>query len=113
MVKSVKHITLDGKASFYASILGDLKSQALKCGWALGLHGSLLSDMDLIAIAWTDEATTVEVMIESLLECFEGNIFNEVSRRPNHDKPHNRIVYTIHIFKDFYLDINVIKGNCP
>lgn len=104
-------ITCNGRATFYASIYPDLKEKATQHGWALALHGSLQSDMDIVAIAWDEEASSVETMIDALLTCFEGNGFNEISRVPHTDKPNNRVVYTIHIYSNMYLDINVIKGN--
>lgn len=39
-------VCVSGKASFYACIYENLKQVALECGWALGLHGSLNSDME-------------------------------------------------------------------
>lgn len=110
MAKNKEAITTNGKAAFYASIWPDIKQAALDCGWALGLHGSLNSDMDIMAMPWTEEATSKEELINSILKCFEGNIFNDISKIPYYNKPNNRIVYTIHIFKDYYLDINIIKG---
>lgn len=59
-MKSREHITCNGKAAFYASIYDDLRNAAMDCGWALGLHGSLSSDMDIMAMPWTENAKSVE-----------------------------------------------------
>jgi hypothetical protein len=109
MAKSREYITTNGKASFYACIWDDLRNAAMDCGWALGLHGSLVNDMDIMAMPWTEEAKPVEEMIDALINCFTDNPFNDISKNPCYNKPNNRVVYTIHIWKDFYLDINVIK----
>lgn len=111
-MKSRECVVSNGKASFYASIWDDLRNAAMDCGWALGLHGSLASDMDIMAMPWTDDAKPVENMIEALVNCFtKDNPFYELSKTPNCNKPNNRVVYTIHIWKDYYLDVNVIKLN--
>ena len=109
-MKSREHIVCNGKAAFYASIYDDLKSAALKCGWALGLHGSLSSDMDIMAMPWTEDATSVEVMIQALSDCFDGNPFKDLHTVAHTNKPNNRVVYTMSIWKDWYLDINVIRS---
>lgn len=108
-MKSREHIVCNGKAAFYASIYDDLRNTALNCGWALGLHGSLSSDMDIMAMPWTEDAKPVEVMIQALSDCFTENPFKDMHTIPHYGKPNNRVVYTMAIWKDFYLDINVIQ----
>ena len=110
-MKSREHVVANGKAAFYACILEDLKKAALNCGWALGLHGSLANDMDIMAMPWTEDATPVEVMIQDLSDCFTENPFKDQHTVPHYNKPNNRVVYTMNIYADFYLDINVIKPN--
>jgi len=107
-MKDRESVTINGKASFYASILDDLKQKALECGWALGLHGSLQNDMDVMAMPWTEDATDAQTMIEKLSECFNGNIWQEHNKEFS-EKPRGRKVYTFRIWKDWYLDINIIE----
>lgn len=107
---SNEHCVMNGKASFYACIFEDLKLSASKCGWALGLHGSLSNDMDIMAMPWTEDAKPVEEMIQSLSDCFIDNIWKDGHIVPHYGKPNNRVVYTMSIWKDFYLDINVIQS---
>jgi hypothetical protein len=99
-----------GKAAFYACILPDLINTARYCGWALGLHGSLASDMDLMAMPWTEDAKPVEDMIQSLSDCFTESPFKEHHTIPHYDKPNGRVVYTMSIWSDYYLDINIIQN---
>ena len=108
-MKDSKSITLNGKASFYACILDDLKQSALNCGWALGLHESLSSDMDIMAMPWVENASPVEEMISALSDCFSDSPYKEFHVVPHKGKPNNRVVYTMSIWKDWYLDINVIE----
>lgn len=107
---SSEHITTNGRAAFYACVWPELKNIATGLGWALGLHGSLNSDMDLMAMPWTNESAPVKVLINAISDCFTNN---EKVKRDNSipfiDKPNGRVVYTIHIHADFYLDINIIN----
>ena len=105
-----EHIACNGKAAFYACIWPDLMQTAIDCGWALGLHGSLRSDMDIMAMPWIENAKPVEEMIQALSDCFVNNPWKDKHIIPHYGKPNNRVVYTISIWADFYIDINVIQN---
>lgn len=113
-MKSREHVVTNGRAAFYASLWPDLRNAAMDCGWALGLHGSLATDMDIMAMPWTENALPAPVMISALEACFttmpEGL---RIDTTVDCSKPNNRTVYTIHIWADFYLDINVIRPDTP
>ena len=104
-----KAISCNGRPALYATIYDDLRKTAMDCGWALGLHGSLASDMDIMAMPWTEDAKPVEEMVKALSDLFVDNPFKDCSTIPYYGKPNNRVVYTIHILGTCYLDINVIK----
>ena len=108
-MKDREQVTTNGRAVFYASMWEDLKNAALNCGWSLALHGSLNSDMDIMAMPWTEDAKHVDEMINSLCSCFTDRKELICTVQVSDDKPNNRVVYTIPIFADFYLDINVIR----
>jgi len=110
-MKSREHVVTNGRAVFYACMWEDFRKSALDCGWALGLHGSLNSDMDIMAMPWIEEAKPIEEMIESLELCLTKPDEQIFKTTKSIDKPNNRVVYTIHIFADFYLDINIINTN--
>lgn len=40
---------------FYLGILIPIRSAAKKCGYAIGVHGSMRRDLDLIAVPWVEE----------------------------------------------------------
>lgn len=105
-MKDREAVTCNGRAAFYACMWDDLRQAAMDCGWALGLHGSLNSDMDIMAMPWTDHAVYTDKMLDNLQKCFDGeprDIFMNFG-------PNGRTIYTIPIFGDFYLDINVIDN---
>lgn len=109
-MKSREHVVTNGRAVFYACMWEDLKNAALNCGWALGLHGSLNSDMDIIAMPWVEEAIKPQEMIKELCKCFTDNEELYKDLIITLDKPNNRVVYTLSIWADFYLDINIIQN---
>lgn len=104
-MKNREHVTTNGRAAFYASLWPDLREAALDCGWALGLHGSLANDMDIMAMPWTEEAIHPLEMILKLKKCFSDTKINVSETK----MPNNRMVYTLSIWADFYLDINIIS----
>lgn len=111
MAKSAEHVVNNGKAAFYACIWPDIKEAALKCGWALGLHGSLSNDMDIMAMPWVEDCSSELVLIQSISDCFIGCPFKKDHTVPYYGNAHGRVVYTISVWSDFYLDINIIRNN--
>ncbi len=106
MVKHREAVTTNGRAAFYAAMWSDFRQSALNNGWALGLHGSLANDMDIMAMPWTVEAVPAIDMIIDLKHCFDKP--KEIGLNIT-DMPNNRKVYTLSIWSDFYLDINTIR----
>lgn len=109
MAKDRYAITCNGRPAFYASMYEDIRKCTLDCGWAVALHGSLSSDMDIMAMPWIEDAVSFEELIKKLSELFVGNISSENYFITYNEKPHNRVVATIPIFADFYLDISTIR----
>lgn len=109
MAKDRECVSTNGRAVFYASMWEDLKNAALNCGWALGLHGSLASDMDIMAMPWSEDATSLDALITAIRHCFSEPYDIGINVDQN-TKPNNRIVVTFSIWADFYIDMNVIKN---
>ena len=108
-MKSREHVVTNGRAVFYAAMWEDFRQAALDKGWALGLHGSLSNDMDIMAMPWVENAKPIMEMIQSLEDCLtkpDEELW--IPTTMSTDKPNGRVVYTVHIFADFYLDINTI-----
>ena len=108
---SREHVITNGRAAFYACLWEDLRKTALECGWALGLHGSLNSDMDIMAMPWDENAVKPMELMKKLEDIFTKPDTLCFGIKISKDKPNNRVVYTIHIWADFYLDINIINPN--
>lgn len=64
-----KWTTVDTKEAieaFYLSILPKIKEAARECGYAIGVHGSLRRDLDLIAIPWIEASADKERLVRSV-----------------------------------------------
>lgn len=110
MAKNREAVTCNGRPAFYASMYDDIRRCAIENGWAIALHGSLASDMDIMAMPWTENAVSFERLICEISKLFD----NELAYSHLIDylsKPHGRVVATIPIWADFYLDISTIKNN--
>ena len=110
MAKSRMAVTCNGRAAFYACMWDDIRQCAMDCGWAVALHGSLASDMDIMAMPWVYEACSFENLVKEIVKLFCGNKMSESYRIDYGEKPHDRVVATIPIWSDFYLDISCIGG---
>lgn len=109
MAKDREQVTTNGRAVFYTIMWPGFRNAALNCGWSLGLHGSMSSDMDIMAMPWTEDAKPVEELIKSLSDCIDSDLWKESHLEPFVGKPHGRVVYTLSIFSDFYVDISVMQ----
>ena len=69
--------------------------------------------MDIMAMPWIENAMTADEMISHMISsCFGESVWAKephFKKSQPGDKPNGRVVYTIPIFADFYLDINVIE----
>ena len=110
MSKNREAVTCNGRPAFYASMYEDIRKSAMDSGWAVALHGSLSSDMDIMAMPWTKEAIKFEELVNKISKLFDENSLSENCTITYDEKSHNRIVATIPIWADFYLDISTIEA---
>lgn len=107
-MKTKEEVRVDGKPVFYAVLYNSMKTAALELGYALALHGSMHSDMDLIAVAWTEDARPIEELAAAINKCIGATVWSESNLETFVVKPHGRIVYTLSIMGDYYIDLSVI-----
>lgn len=95
------------KPAFYATVHTTLIGIARDCGYALGLHGSMTRDMDIIAVPWTDDATTADRLMKELSHATGGHFDIKASK-----KPHGRLAYSIVLDNcagdAVYIDVSVM-----
>lgn len=107
MIKNREAVTCNGRAAFYAAMWDDIRQCAMDHGWAVALHGSLASDMDIMAMPWTEEAVTFVEVVDAIVGLFDGNDLTVAGYEIDYEsKPWGRIVASIPIWEDFHLDIS-------
>ena len=96
----------DNNAIFWVFRFPELRRVAAECGWALGVHGSVVHDLDLMAMPWVEKHTTADELAEKLAAVADN--YGRPYEKDDKSKPNNRIVYTI-FAGNSYIDLNVIK----
>jgi hypothetical protein len=98
-------------ASVYAWMVPAIREVARGHGYAIGLHGSMARDLDLIAVPWMDNAATTEVLVEAVMKAVGGQFAPHdmgFDRNPCH-KPHGRRAWSIYFSgMMFYIDLSVM-----
>jgi len=112
MTENFKPKPLNGP--MYAVIYPFMAARAHECGYALALHGTLGRDLDLVAIPWTNEATSPEDLVARILDVMEGSAFT-MERADGHaedksEKPHGRRCFVLHLksWTGAYVDLSVM-----
>ena len=101
-------------APTYAFLYPVLAELANKRGYALALHGSLQRDLDVVALPWSDEASSPEDLAEDFLlyaEIYGMKLGDDHPNRKPAIKPHGRLAWTIPLWAGAYIDLSVMpKG---
>lgn len=106
------------RAPAFAWMVPHLTEVARQFGYAIGLHGSMTRDLDLIAVPWTDAAAPAETLAEAIRDAVGGAIRNDPPTPGNkydlnthnpEQKPHGRLAWSIHFSGHrFYIDLSVM-----
>jgi hypothetical protein len=100
---------------YYRVLIRPLRHVAHRYGYAIGVHGSLKRDIDLIAAPWRISPSSAASLIEGLREAAEKIIgfaeIREETRYPER-KPGGRLAWSIYLVPREcdgpYLDISVL-----
>jgi hypothetical protein len=101
---------------YYDRLIEPLRAIAREHGYALGVHGSLARDIDLIAAPWREDITVQAVLAEAIrlkAEEIIGCAFivpheeNDFPRK----KPHGRLCWSFHLGGGPYIDLSVLPPN--
>jgi hypothetical protein len=96
-------------APWYVMAYTKLDRIAWRHGYALALHGSMARDLDLVAVPWTDDADSPEVLIAAFVRFVISKGAIEIKPPMPTQKPHGRLAYTIPVgFDGHYLDVSVM-----
>ncbi|SRR5579885_1014053 len=103
----------------YERALAVARIVAFGYGYAIGLHGSGVRDLDLIAAPWTDGAIDGHDFVRAVACAYKFEFPNaylhdadEALKDPSWpapaQKPHGRVAYTIHLSPNLHVDISVM-----
>lgn len=96
------------KATFYACLYQDFRLIAIDCGYTLAIHGSMVRDMDLVAVPWIEDCKPVLYLVEKLCEAAGATIYKNLPYKET-KKPHNRTTYSLAILDDWCIDLSVVS----
>lgn len=99
---------------FFDALFPALKFVARKCGYALAVHGSLKTDIDLIAIPWREcpisqesLAERIRLAAEAIIGCAE---MRPGDKKPT-QKPNGRLAWSFYLVplecRGPYIDLSV------
>lgn len=107
-MKTKDEVRIVGRPEFYTVLYVDMKKAALELGYTLSMHGSMHSDMDLIAVAWVQDAKPVEELVKAVNDCLGKTVWSEHNLATGEEKPHGRLCYSLSIGSDWHIDLSVI-----
>lgn len=102
------------RALIYAAAFPGLQAVAREHGYALTIHGSMATDLDLVAVPWVPEAAPPEVLAEALRETVSGFYCSRADGTPRRTpswRPHGRRAWSIYLNPECdgpYLDVSVM-----
>lgn len=97
-------------ARVYVCVLPALVEIARGKGYALAVHGSMIRDLDLVAVPWVEEAAPAEELVAAI--CDELGTY-DLPKQPSGwgnpgEKPHGRSVWTLIWGGPPHLDLSVL-----
>lgn len=95
-------------APAYACLYAALCDIVRDRGYALAIHGSLLNDLDLIAVPWTDECSSPEEVMQAVVRHINlCGLPVDTDAIPEY-KPHGRIAWKLQIEFGAAIDLSII-----
>ena len=108
-MKTAAEVKTNPKPAFYAVLLERFREIALGKGYALAIHGSMASDMDLVAIPWVKDVSSPKELLDAFWDEIGNTVFKEDKTLFQPEiKPHGRVAYAIPILGDWYIDLSII-----
>ena len=113
-MKDKSEIKTNPKPMFYTCVLESLRKIAFDCGYALAIHGTCASDLDLIAVRWKESHESPKYLVNQFVKeishyVFAEDIENNLEEITNYEVRFNtHCHFTIPIYKDWYIDLCVV-----
>lgn len=93
--------------ALYATIYPTIVEVGREHGYAVGLHGSLAKDMDVIAVAWTEDASPAADLVEAVCDRVGAYAHVAPDEAPK-QRPHGRLSWALILTGGAYIDLSVI-----
>ena len=74
-------------------------------GYALAMHGSLVRDLDVVAVPWVEKCSPPIVLVQAIAHASGGQLVGSVARRP-----HGRLVWTVQLGVAGFVDLSVMTS---
>lgn len=103
-------------------------------GYCLAIHGSVITDMDLVAVPWTEQAVGADELMKAIKhrihaidykgvlerdcgeymtpEQIDSLVKKEGPESPAH-KPHGRLAWNLYLYHGVKIDLSVIPRSSP
>ena len=97
-------------APAFAVMYAGLCDIARNCGYALSIHGSLDSDLDLIAVPWIEDAKPSEILVNIIKDRLNANLGVDFDTDNPSIKPHGRVAYNLYLSPFSKVDLSIVNG---
>ena len=87
----------------YPELVREARAIARQHGYAIGVHGSLLYDLDLMAMPWSDECSPENDLANALLK-LSGCLHRDAGDL----MPGGRISYTLTFHDRLHIDLSIM-----
>lgn len=102
-----KHVLL---IQIYTELLPAIRDTAKQHGYAIGVHGSLRRDFDLIAVPWADEVSDELTLLYAIMDTMKLNkSWKEHAQNTPEKKPQGRTAYQIMLGDGMYIDLSILS----
>lgn len=101
------------RALIYAKLLPVLIELARSMGYALAVHGSMATDLDLVAVPWTDDAVGADDLAAAVKAVARGYEHPDIPNRA--ERSHGRLVWSFYFDHDCrgaYIDLSITPRIC-
>jgi hypothetical protein len=94
MNKPIQRRLNQSYALVYASMLPTIVNIGRQHGYAMAVHGSMATDLDIVACPWSEDAKSAEDLVEAIREWFGLLFFAAPAVHPT-IKPHGRLAWSM------------------
>lgn len=102
---------IHNRAPVHVSMYESVCLVAREHGYAIGLHGSMVNDLDLIAVPWIDQASPAIELVRAVRDALGGSLETPGAGAPRDEmptrKPHGRLAWSVWV-RHLHVDLSVM-----